>query len=175
MTSEDVVHSFYVPNFRVKKDVIPNRFTRVTFLPDKVGNYQIFCAEFCGDGHSQMLGSIRVVTKEDYEKWQKEQNSGADLPLDQLGEKVYNSKGCSTCHSIDGSPKTGPSWKGIWGQTHKLEGGASVKVDENYIKESVLDPKAKIVAGFQPVMPTFSGLLSEREINGIIEYIKKLK
>ncbi len=175
MTSEDVVHSLYIPNFRIKRDVIPNRYSRVWFNANAIGNYQIFCAEFCGDGHSAMLGSVRVVSKEDYQKWQKEQNSGADLPLDVLGEKVYNSKGCNTCHSIDGSPKTGPTWKGLWGSNHKMSDGKMVVADENYIKESILDPKAKVVAGFQPVMPTFAGLLSEREINGIIEYLKKLK
>lgn len=175
MTSEDVVHSFFVPNFRIKRDVIPNRYTREWFKADKPGNYQIFCTEYCGDGHSNMLASVRVMTPADYEKWQKEQNSGADLPLDALGEKVYNAKGCATCHSIDGSAKTGPTWKGIYGASHKMSDGKVVTVDDNYIKESVLDPKAKVVAGFSPVMPTFAGLLSEREINGIIEYLKKLK
>lgn len=175
MTSEDVIHSFFIPNFRMKRDVVPNRYTREWFQADKIGNYQIFCAEYCGDGHSGMLASVRVVSAEDYDKWQKEQNSGADLPLDVLGEKVYNAKGCATCHSVDGSPKTGPTWKGIYGASHKLTDGSTITVTDDYIKESVLDPKAKVVAGFAPVMPTFAGLLSEREISGIIEYLKKLK
>ena len=175
MTSEDVIHSLFIPNFRIKRDAIPNRYTRQWFKGDKIGNYQIFCTEYCGDGHSEMLGSVKVVSVQDYEKWQKEQNSGADLPLDVLGEKVYVSKGCATCHSVDGSTKTGPSWKGIYGASHKLTDGSTVTVTDDYIKESVLDPKAKVLAGYAPVMPTYAGLLSEREINGIIEYLKKLK
>ncbi len=175
MTSEDVIHSFYLPNFRVKRDVVPNRYTRLWFESKRVGNFQIFCTEFCGDGHSDMLGVLRVLDDKAYVAWEKEVNSGADMPLDQLGEKVYTTKGCITCHSIDGSVKTGPTWKGLFGSVHKLTNGQSVSVEENYIRESITAPQAKVVAGFQPVMPTYSGVLNDREIVAVIEYIKKLK
>lgn len=175
MSSEDVIHSFYVPNFRIKRDVIPNRYTRIWFQATKPGNYQLFCTEFCGDGHSEMLGTIRVVTPEGYQKWLQEANSSSDMPLHELGEKVYASKGCNACHSLDGTAKVGPSWKGLYGATRKFTDGKSLIADDNYIRESIMDPKAKVVAGFQPVMPTFAGLLNDREVTGVIEYIKKLK
>jgi cytochrome c oxidase subunit 2 len=175
MSSEDVIHSFFVPNFRIKRDVIPNRYTRIWFEANRTGQFQIFCTEYCGDGHSDMLGSIRVLSKADYAAWLKEANSGADLPLDKLGEKVYTSKGCNTCHSTDGSAKTGPTWKGLYGANRSMADGKAVKADDNYLRESMVDPKAKVVAGFQPVMPTFAGLLNDREITGVIEYIKTLK
>ncbi len=177
MSSEDVLHSFFVPNFRVKRDLVPNRYTRIWFEAKRTGNFQIFCAEFCGDGHSDMMGVVRVVTASEYQKWLKESGAAASegVPLDQLGEKLYTSKGCNACHSTDGSAKVGPSWKGIYGATHTLASGQTVKVDDNYIRESMVDPKAKVTAGFQPVMPPFAGLLNDREIAGLIEYIKKLK
>jgi cytochrome c oxidase subunit 2 len=175
MTSEDVIHSFFIPNFRIKKDVIPNRYTRTWFEATSTGNFQIFCTEFCGNAHSDMLAIARVVTKEDYKKWLKDVNNVDDIPLDKLGERVYTAKGCNACHSLDGSPKTGPSWKGIYGKSHKMTNGQSVQVDDNYIRESILEPQAKIVAGYQPIMPAFKGVLKDREIEAIIEYIKKVK
>ncbi len=175
MSSEDVIHSFYAPNFRIKRDVIPNRYTRIWFEANRTGQFQIFCTEYCGDGHSDMMGTVRVLSGADYEKWLKEGDSGADMPLDKLGEKVYNSKGCATCHSTDGSAKTGPSWKGLYGSTRNFNGGGSTKADDNYIRESIVKPAEHVVAGYQPVMPTFAGILNDREINGVIEYIKTLK
>ncbi len=175
MTSEDVIHSFFVPNFRIKRDVIPNRYSRVWFNAVRTGNFQIFCTEFCGDGHSDMLGTVRVLTAEGYRAWLKDANSGSDLPLDQLGEKVYTSKGCNACHSIDGSAKSGPTWKGLFGKLRPCTDGSNNMADENYIKESILKPQSKVVKGFEPVMPTFAGLLNDREIDGVIAYIKKLK
>ena len=176
MSSEDVIHSFYVPNFRIKRDVLPNRYTTQWFQAKRVGNFQVFCTEYCGDGHSEMLASVRVLSHKDYVKWLKEAGSvSPDMPLDQVGEKVYAAKACITCHSIDGSAKTGPTWKGLFGSTRKLVGGTSVVADENYIRESIKNPAAKVVEGFGPVMPPYEGLLSDREIDGVIEYIKKLK
>jgi len=176
MSSDDVLHSFYIPNFRVKRDVIPNRYTKLWFEPTKKGNYQIFCTEYCGDGHSDMLASIRVVSMPEYEKWLATQGSGGDdLPLDELGEKLYTSKACVTCHSIDGSAKVGPTWKGLFGAKRAFVDGSSAVADENYIKESILIPGKHVVVGYGPVMPAYQGLLSDREIDALIEYIKKVK
>jgi cytochrome c oxidase subunit II len=175
MTSEDVIHSFYVPNFRIKRDVIPNRYTRVWFEATKVGNFHVFCTEFCGDGHSAMLASIKVLSESDYEEWLAQGNSGDDLALEELGEKLYTSKACSTCHSLDGSSLTGPSWKGLYGSHKEFNSEASIEADANYIRESITNPAAKVVKGYAPVMPTYAGLLTDREISGLIEYIKTIK
>lgn len=175
MTSTDVIHSFYVPNFRIKRDVLPNRYTKLWFEADKVGNYQVFCTEYCGDGHSAMLGVVRVLSAEDYKEWLASASSGDDLPLDKLGEKLYASKACITCHSVDGSPKVGPSWKGLYGSKRQLKSGESVVSDENHIRDSILNPGAQVTAGFDNVMPTYAGSLSDREIEGLIAYIKTLQ
>ncbi|NDC82376.1 cytochrome c oxidase subunit II [bacterium] len=175
MSSEDVIHSFYVPNFRIKRDVIPNRYTKQWFEATRTGTFQIFCTEYCGDGHSQMLGVIRVVSADDYEKWLANAGSADDgLPPEKLGEKLYTSKGCVACHSVDGTNKIGPTWKGLFGKTRAYAGGSTV-ADENYIKESIENPTAKVVTGYQPVMPSFKGLLNDKEIAGVIAYIKTLK
>jgi len=176
MTSEDVLHSFYSPNLRVKRDLIPNRYTTLWFQSVKTGNYQLFCTEYCGNEHSAMLATLHVKELSDYERWLKEANLiPADLSLDQVGERVYKAKACFTCHSLDGSVKTGPSWKGLYSSKEKLASGGTITVDDNYLRESIVNPKAHIVAGFQPIMPTFAGLLNDREINGIIEFIKNQK
>ena len=177
MTSTDVLHSFYIPNFRVKRDLVPNRYTRMWFEPNRLGQFQVFCAEYCGDSHSNMLATVKVVSYDDYEKWLKTGSSEADkgIPPAVLGEKLFASKGCNACHSIDGTTKIGPSWKGLYGAKREFVDGKSAMADDNYIRESMLDPKAKLVKGFQPLMTTFSGLLSDTEINAIIDYIKTLK
>lgn len=175
MSSEDVIHSFFIPNFRVKKDVIPNRYSRIWFQAEKEGVYQIFCTEFCGDGHSGMLATLKVVSEEAYQDWLKAGSGSDDIPLLALGEKVYKAKACNTCHSIDGTPLTGPSWKGIYGKKHTGQDGKTRLVDDNYIRESVTNPAAFVVQGFPPVMPTYAGLLSDREIDAIIEFIKEQK
>lgn len=174
MTSQDVIHSFYIPSMRIKQDVVPGRYTALTFNSDKLGDFQVFCTEYCGSAHSAMLAKLHVVSQEDYEKWLQENDEG--LTLAQKGQKYYNSKGCVACHSIDGTVKVGPSWKGIWGQTHQFEGGASAVVDENYVRESILQPNAKVVKGFpKGVMPSYQGQLNENELSALIEYIKELK
>jgi len=175
MTSEDVIHSFYVPTFRNKMDVVPGRYTTYWFEPTLVGDQQVFCTEYCGDGHSDMLAKIVVHTPEDYAKWVEEnQKEDTTTPLPELGAKLYQSKACFTCHSTDGSIKVGPSFKGLFGKQEQTSAG-TVTVDEEYIRESVLQPAAKVVQGFQPVMPTYQGQLSDREVSGLIEYIKTLK
>ena len=175
MSSEDVLHSFYIPNFRVKKDVIPNRYTTVWFHAKDQGTYQIFCTEYCGDGHSEMLAVLKVVSYGEYEKWLKVSGEDTSTPLPELGKKLYTAKACNTCHSLDGSLKVGPSWKGIYNSPRALSDGTSVNADDNYIRESIVNPQTKVVKGCAPVMPTYAGLLSDREIDAIIEYIKSLK
>jgi len=176
MTSEDVIHSFYVPSFRNKMDVIPGRYTTFWFEATQTGEHQVFCTEYCGDGHSDMLAKIHVHTPEDFAKWQKEsQVEDTTTPLPELGAKLYNSRACFTCHSTDGSAKVGPSFKGLFGKQEQLADGTTVTVDEEYLRESMLQPNAKVVQGFQPVMPTYQGQLTDREISGLIEYIKTLQ
>ncbi len=175
MTSKDVLHSFFVPNFRIKRDVVPNRYTRIWFEAQKEGLYHIFCTEFCGDGHSKMLGAVRVVSEHEYAAWLKGETEGeAAVPSVETGKKIYTQM-CSACHSLDGSKMIGPSWKGIFGTKREFVSGASVDADENYIRESIENPNAKIVKGFAPQMASFSGLLSEKEMGSIIEFIKSLK
>lgn len=176
LTSEDVIHSFFVPDFRVKQDLPPGRYTTLWFEPKGVGTHQVLCTEYCGDGHSGMLAKIFVMTKADYDKWAKEgpgPENGEDMAT--FGKRLYTAKGCNTCHSIDGSALTGPSFKGIYGKPQPLTTGASVNVDEDFISESILNPQAKIAAGFNPVMPSFQGIIKEKELKGLIEYIKSLQ
>ena len=175
MSSKDVIHSFYLPNLRTKRDVMPNRYSTLWFKAEKTGNFQVFCTEYCGDSHSTMLATLRVVSREKYDNWLANGGSDRELPLDQLGENVYKKASCFSCHSLDGSAVIGPSWKGIYGETQNFTDGTTATVDENYLRESIVNPQKKIVEGYAPVMPSYSGLLSDREITGIIEYIKTLK
>ncbi|MDA0944753.1 MAG: cytochrome c oxidase subunit II [bacterium] len=175
MASEDVLHSFYIPNMRIKRDVIPNRYTTLTFTADRVGEFTIFCTEYCGDGHSAMLANLKVVSKDDFEEWKQTGGASDDMPLADLGKKLYADKMCNTCHSLDGSPMSGPSWKGLYQANRELSDGSVVVADENYLRESIVYPKARVVAGYQPVMPAYAGLLSDREISALIEYIKEIK
>lgn len=176
MSSEDVIHSFFLPDFRVKQDVLPNRYTQLWFNPEKAGVYQVFCAEYCGKSHSDMLAKVSVDDEATYKKWLEEGDEELKkMPLPELGKLIYENRGCATCHSVDGTRGQGPSLKGIWGHEQKLADGKTALVDGNYIRESILEPQAKIAVGFEPIMPTFQGLLREREILGVIEYIKSLK
>jgi cytochrome c oxidase subunit 2 len=176
MHSEDVIHSFYVPAFRIKRDVIPGRYTELWFTPTQAGVQQVFCTEYCGKGHSDMLAKIYVDTPEEYETFLREGDEQVrKMPLKDLGKLVYENKGCATCHSLDGTRGQGPSWKGIWGGVHKGTDGKDYKVDENYLRQSILNPQQMVLQGYEPIMPTFQGLLREREILGVIEYIKTLQ
>ncbi|MCW5980350.1 MAG: cytochrome c oxidase subunit II [Bryobacteraceae bacterium] len=176
MSSEDVIHSFYAPSFRVKMDVLPNRYTELWLQPREEGVHTLFCAEYCGRGHSDMLGKIVVDSEEKFQEWQAlGDEQTRTMPLAELGALLYESKGCSSCHSLDGSRREGPSFRGVFGEMTSITGGPPVKVDENYLRESILDPQAKIVAGFEGIMPTFQGLLREREINALVEFIKSRK
>lgn len=176
LSSQDVIHSFYVPTFRIKQDAVPGMYTNVWFKAEKLGDFHIFCTEYCGTAHSGMLGKVKVVTQEEFDKWLEDESKSSALPLAQRGEKIFQVKACGSCHSDkDASTKVGPSLFKKFGAQENLEGGSSVTVDENYVRESVLNPAAKIVKGFQPVMPSFQGQLEEAELNALIEYIKSLK
>jgi cytochrome c oxidase subunit 2 len=172
MTSEDVIHSFFVPAFRGKMDVLPGRYTHYWFEATKVGTYRLFCAEYCGGEHSLMGGSIIVMEERDYEAWLAG-NRGDAPAAAPTGAELFAAKTCTTCHRPD-SNLQGPYLQGIFGKEVELADGSVVTVDENYIRESILDPTAKVVKGYQPLMPTFSGQLSEEELLQLIIYIKSL-
>ena len=175
MRSKDVLHSFWVPSFRVKQDVIPNRYTKIWFEATTPGVYRQYCAEYCGDRHSFMKSLVVVHPPGGYKRYMEEAEAALlDMPPVELGEYLYAARGCNQCHSVDGTAKTGPTWKGIFGETHQTSAGP-VKVDENYIRESILDPSAKVRSGFNAVMPTFKGQLKDEQIDGLITYIKCLK
>jgi len=175
MSSADVIHSFFVPSFRVKMDVVPNRYSVTWFEATKEGEYDLFCSEYCGQGHSKMIGKVKVVNDSAYAAWLDASTVlGEGLSLEEYGEQLYKQKACVTCHTIDGSRLEGPSFLGIYGSMVTLSDGSKVLMDENYIRESILSPKAKIVEGYQPVMPTFQGVLKERQIDALIAFIKKL-
>lgn len=176
MTSEDVIHSFFVPTFRIKQDVVPNTYTQLWFQATQPGKHQLFCAEYCGKGHSDMGGKVIVDDEKAYADWLANGgDAGKSMPLAQFGAMLYQSNGCKTCHSLDGTRGEGPSFKGVFGHPVKFTDGKSLIADENYIRESILQPQAKVVAGFEPVMPTFQGMLREREINALVEFIKEQK
>ena len=177
MTSEDVLHSFFVPAFRVKQDLVGGMYTYLWFTPTKTGTYELYCTEYCGTGHSAMLGKVVVMSPEEYEKWEKgeEEKAVASLPPAELGKQLYTQRGCNACHSIDGSSLVGPTWKGLYGHEVVLQDGTKVTADENYIREAILEPQAKMVKGFGPVMPSFKGVISDDEISDLIAYIKTLK
>jgi cytochrome c oxidase subunit II len=183
MTSKDVLHSFYAPVMRVKQDIIPRRYTYAWFFPTKPGTYRLTCAEYCGTNHSQMgitnEGRRAVVVVHEpggYERYLSDKAAASqNMPPPDLGKLLYEKKGCNACHTVDGSARVGPTFLHDFGTTVPLSDGSSVQMDENYIRESVLYPQAKGRPGFPPSMPSFEGQLKEKEIEGIIAYIKSLK
>lgn len=176
MSSKDVIHSFFVPNFRVKRDVIPNRYSVIWFEATQEGLFDLFCAEYCGSKHSQMIGKVRVISQSEYETWLETEVSGGEgVSPAEYGAKLYKKKACITCHTIDGSANNGPSFLGVFGKQEKFADGSTGVVDENYIRESILVPNAKVVAGYQSIMPTYQGLLKDREIDALVAYIKSLR
>lgn len=175
MKSQDVLHSFFVPDYRIKQDVLPNRYTYVWFQAEEPGESQIFCTEYCGTSHSNMLAKVIVHSPEDFKTWLANQDTGGGGSPVERGEKLVGLQGCTTCHTVDGSKKIGPTWKGIYGHEAEMSDGTTVTVDDNYIRESILNPSAKIVKGFQNQMASYEGRLSDDQISDIIEYIKTLK
>lgn len=175
MTSKDVIHSLFIPAFRVKQDVVPGRYTTMWFQATEPGEYDLECAEYCGTSHSEMLAKVIVHAPGGLEAWLVEaEKKFQSLPPVERGRDIYL-KRCAVCHSSDGTPKTGPSFKAIYGHSVKFNDGTETTVDDNYIRESIVDPSAKIVAGYPDQMPVFKGQLSDNQITAIIEYIKSLK
>jgi cytochrome c oxidase subunit 2 len=171
MASEDVIHSVYVPAFRVKMDVIPGRYTTMWFEATQTGTYHLFCAEYCGTSHAGMIGQVTVLTPTAYEAWLSGGTAG-EAPV-AAGERLFQQLGCQSCHRPDAAGR-GPSLQGLFGQAQRLQSGASIVVDEAYVRESILLPNAKIVAGYTPIMPTFQGQISEEGLLQIIAYIRSL-
>jgi cytochrome c oxidase subunit 2 len=187
MTSQDVLHSLWVPAMRRKFDIYPNRYTTYWLQTDPLEetegtemladgtiykDYWVFCAEYCGDSHSEMAAIIRSVPPDYFQQWKR----GIATPEDpwEWGQLLYKTR-CASCHTLDGTTNIGPSWKGVWGRTEELEGGGSVVVDENYIRESIYEPAAKIVKGFKNQMNSFQGQLNDDELNAIITFMKSVE
>lgn len=174
MISEDVIHSFYIPDFRVKMDVLPGRYTEMWFEATQPGEYYLFCAEYCGTDHADMSGKVVALEPAAYAEWLA---GGEDLPPISAGAELFHQFRCDTCHyqatQQSVAPRC-PPLEGLFGKTVALNGGQSVLADEAYLRESILDPTAKVVAGYQPVMPTFTGQLTEEQIFHLIAYIKSL-
>jgi cytochrome c oxidase subunit II len=172
LTSEDVIHSFFVPAFRMKKDAIPGRYTVAWFRATKTGSFHLFCAEYCGTEHSQMIGQIIVMEPEAYQTWLQ----GGPAPVSPVaaGQKLFAQYNCITCHRSD-SQGRGPLLDDLAGSEVHLEGGETVVADESYLRESILNPTAKVVEGYQPIMPTFQGQVSEEGVLQLIAYIQSLK
>jgi cytochrome c oxidase subunit 2 len=172
MTSEDVIHSFYVPAFRVKMDVLPGRYTTAWFTATRPGRYHLFCAEYCGTEHSLMGGWVEVMEPSRYEEWLA--GARTSQTVVQSGEELFAARACNTCHRPDTEVR-GPQLTGLFGRQVTLKDGRRVVADEAYLRESILNPTAKIVAGFEPVMPAFQGQLSEEEVLELLRYVKSLR
>jgi cytochrome c oxidase subunit II len=171
MISQDVIHDFYVPAFRVKKDVLPGRFSSIWFEATRTGKYHFFCAQYCGAQHAGMTGWVYVMNPVDYEQWLSGGVKGESMA--QAGARLFGQLGCITCHVPAGTGR-GPTLEGLFGKPVKLQDGRTVIADEAYVRESILSPQAKIVAGYPPIMPTFQGQVSEEQILQLITYIKSL-
>lgn len=199
MTSEDVLHGFFIPNFRIKQDVVPGMYTSIWFMATVPGKHQVFCTEYCGTSHSGMLAKVVVLDDQQWKAWNQGKKmdgipeAGQELaetdtlrtsaagrlmeqiPLAEQGRRLHENKGCVACHSVDGTTKVGPSHKGLFGSKVELTNGNTIIADENYIRNHIENPQSNTVKGFNPVMPTFKGLLTEAEINALIAYLKSLK
>ena len=172
MTSQDVIHDFYVPAFRVKQDVLPGRYTTLWFEATETGDYHLFCAEYCGTGHARMTGTVTVMEPEAYENWVRD--TAARESMADAGKRLFEQRGCISCHTGQAG-SVGPSLAGLVGKTVALQDGSTVVADEAYLRESIVEPQAKIVAGYAPVMPTFDTILTEQEILQLVDYIKFLE
>ncbi|WNG30063.1 cytochrome c oxidase subunit II [Cystobacter fuscus] len=191
ITSRDVLHSFFVPAFRIKMDAVPGRYTQTWFEATKPGTYQILCTEYCGLSHSKMLGEVVVLSPEEWDAWLKEQRRGdlanrqdalADLSLApqparmaEQGQKVAAEVGCFKCHTVNGEPHIGPTFLGLYGRQETLQDGSAIRADEAYITQSMMDPGAHLVTGYANAMPTFQGKLTGPQTAAIVEYIKTLR
>jgi cytochrome c oxidase subunit II len=189
MTSRDVIHSFYVPDFRIKQDVLPGRYTETWFEATKPGRYQILCAEYCGTWHSQMWGEVVVMPGPEFDAWMAQQREGLANRVDsggddggnfrgslvEYGKRIAMAQGCVKCHSLDGEPHIGPTWLDLYRRRETLDNGQVVIADEAYLTDSMIDPRGKIVRGYKPVMPTYKGKLAAPEAAALVEFIKSLR
>ena len=200
MTSDDVLHGFFIPNFRIKQDVVPGAYTSLWFTATVPGKHQAYCTQYCGTSHSGMLAKIVVLDDEQWKDWNRNKvmgvipdagsdsvqdlapkaipvsaDRGALVSLVEQGKALHQNKGCVACHSVDGTTKVGPTHKGLFGSNVELTSGKFIVADENYIRNHIENPQSNTVKGFSPVMPTFKGLISETEMNALIAYIKSLK
>jgi cytochrome c oxidase subunit 2 len=177
LTGADVIHGFYLPDFRVKMDAIPGRLTALWVQPDRAGEYPIYCTVYCGDGHSNMNARLIVMPPEQYVTWaagEEEHAEGEEqLTLHERGERIVGRAGCLNCHAVAGKEKVGPNFHGVYGSTVPLADGKSVKADEEYLRESIVDPGAKVVKGYPNVMPTYKTTLKPGEIEAVVEFLKK--
>ena len=171
MVSEDVLHSFFLPNMRVKQDVLPNRYSSVWFEATKNDTFQVFCTEYCGTEHSGMQATLVTLPQDEFNDWLGEAGMGDDIPLPELGEQLYENAGCQGCHSLDGSRVVGPTFAELFGSERNFTDGTSVVADEEYLRESIVAPQVKIVEGYQGIMPSYA-YLTERQVSGLIEFIK---
>jgi cytochrome c oxidase subunit 2 len=195
MTSRDVIHSFYVPAFRIKRDVLPGRYSSAWFRARQVGTYDVFCAEFCGTSHSMMRASVVVLSQDDYEAWlaggqpnalanvaTRSTMQGLNVKVDneptlsmaEQGRRAASKFGCFACHTVDGQPHIGPTWYGLYGQVVELANGTQRVADEEYLTRSMMDPMVDVVRGYRPTMPTYLGTLPQPQAAAIVEYIRSL-
>lgn len=172
MISQDVFHSFSIPDFRVKREVIPGRYSTVWFEATTPGTYHIFCTQYCGTKHSGMIGEVTVLTPEDYKTWTEGSTSG--MSLAQNGERLFASMGCNACHS-GGPAARGPNLANVYGSKLKLANGSEVLVNEAFLRDTILNPSQHLTAGYAPIMPTYQGQISEEGLIDLVEFIKSLK
>jgi cytochrome c oxidase subunit 2 len=172
MISQDVFHSFSIPDFRVKREVIPGRYSTVWFEATTPGTYHIFCTQYCGTKHSGMIGEVTVLTPEDYKKWTESSTSG--MSLAQNGERLFASMGCNACHTGNAAAR-GPSLAGVYGSRLRLANGSEVLVNDAYLRDAILNPSQHLTAGYAPIMPTYQGQISEEGLIDLVEFLKSLK
>ncbi len=175
LTSSDVIHSFYVPEFRIKRDVVPGRYNKTWFQATEIGEYNLFCAEYCGQQHSQMITKVVVESRDDFLAYLEERGKWWEgkSPVE-VGQTVWNDNGCKQCHSVEDADGTGPKWNDVFGAERKFADGTTRIADEDYIRDSILNPGKNVVQGFDNVMPTSQGQIKDPEITGVIEYLKSI-
>ncbi|HBG05826.1 MAG: cytochrome c oxidase subunit II [Geobacteraceae bacterium GWC2_58_44] len=178
MTSRDVIHSLFIPDYRQKQDLLPGRYTYLWLLPKKTGTFDIYCAEYCGTGHSLMRATLIVMPLVEYDNWvqgERKKLQAGTLSLADRGKALFESSGCLGCHSLDGTPKVGPTLKGVFGRRVQLADGRSVRADEEYLRASIVEPNEDIVKGFQPIMPAYRATLKGDDLAAVIAYLKTLQ
>jgi cytochrome c oxidase subunit 2 len=171
MISQDLIHSLYVPGFRIKNDVLPGRYSHCWFEASKPGEFHLFCAEYCGTNHSRMTGSVIVMPPAEFEEWLA--GGSGETPIE-AGRRLFGELGCKNCHRSADGPARCPGLEGIFGRSTRLKDSSTVTADETYLRESILRPGAKVVVGFEPIMPSFDGQLQEEQLIELIAYLKSL-